>query len=88
VKVSIVLEELGIPYKVRVIFIKDDEHKQLFLINLSGKCPVEKRPVSEIGHVFESVIMIYLCEHYDPEKKLLPKDPVIQWVNIFFFFTQ
>ena len=39
-------------------------------------------------NVFESgAIMIYLCEHYDLEGKLLPKDPdlksqAIQWVNI------
>lgn len=41
--------------------------------------------------------MIYLCENYDLEEKLLPNDPklkgqVIQWVNILFihkkFFIQ
>ncbi|CAB5380707.1 unnamed protein product [Rhizophagus irregularis] len=70
VKVSIVLEELGIPYKAREISIKD-EHKQPWFLNV----------------VFESgAIIIYLCEHYDPEGKLMPKDPnlksqVIQWVQ-------
>ena len=73
VKVSIVLEELGIPYKVRAIsFEKNEQREPWFLkINPNGRI----------------AIMIYLCEHYDPEGKLLPKDSnlrsqVIQWVNI------
>lgn len=87
-KVSIVLEELGIPYKARAISIKDDEHKQPWFlkINPNGRIPAITDHSRGNFHVFESgAIMIYLCEHYDPEGKLLSKDPnlksqVIQWV--------
>ncbi|GBC09077.1 hypothetical protein RclHR1_00860015 [Rhizophagus clarus] len=85
VKASIVLEELGIPYKVKHISFKDKEqHEPWYLkINPGGKIPAI---TDGDFHVFESAaIGIYLCENYDPEGKLLPKDPklksqVIQWV--------
>ncbi|RIA99246.1 glutathione S-transferase [Glomus cerebriforme] len=88
VKVSIVLEELGIPYKVREIsFQKNEQKEPWFLkINPNGKIPAIIDHSRGDFNVFESgAIMIYLCEHYDPEGKLLPKDPnlrsqVIQWI--------
>ncbi|GBC09076.1 hypothetical protein RclHR1_00860014 [Rhizophagus clarus] len=85
VKVSIVLEELGIPYKVKQIALHNGEHKEPWFLKIN---PCGKIPAISDGdfHVFESVaISIYLCENYDPEEKLLPKEPklksqVIQWV--------
>ena len=90
IKVSIVLEELETPYKVRVISLEKDEQKEPWFlkINPNGKIPAITDHSRGDFNVFESgAIMIYLCEHYDPEGKLLPKDPdlrsqVIQWVNI------
>src|SRR2546429_9689684 len=90
VKVSIVLEELGLPYKVRAIsFEKNEQKEPWFLkINPDGKIPAITDHSRGDFNVFESgAILIYLCEHYDPEGKLLPKDPnlrsrVIQWVSI------
>ncbi|CAB4403906.1 unnamed protein product [Rhizophagus irregularis] len=87
-KVSIALEELGIPYKAREISFKDNEQKQPWFlkINPNGRIPAITDHSRGDFHVFESgAIMIYLCEHYDPEEKLLPKDPnlrsqVIQWI--------
>ncbi|CAB4403920.1 unnamed protein product [Rhizophagus irregularis] len=88
VKISIVLEELGIPYKAREISFKDEEQKQPWFlkINPNGRIPAITDHSRGDFHVFESgAIMIYLCEHYDPEGKLLPKDSdlrsqVIQWI--------
>ncbi|CAB4380110.1 unnamed protein product [Rhizophagus irregularis] len=88
IKVSIVLEELEIPYKVRELSFKDEEQKQPWFlkINPNAKVPAITDHSRGNFHVFESgAIKIYLCEHYDPEGKLLPKDPdlrsqVIQWV--------
>jgi glutathione S-transferase len=100
VKVSIVLEELGIPYKVRTIsFEKNEQKEPWFLkINPNGKIPAITDHSRGDFNVFESgAIMIYLCEHYDHEGRLLPKDPdlrsqVLQWVNIsvqlIFFFAK
>src|SRR6266542_180523 len=87
-KVSIVFEELGIPYKAQAISIKDGEQKEPWFlkINPNGKIPAITDHSREDFNVFESgAIMIYLCENYDTERKLLPKDPnlrsqVIQWV--------
>ena len=87
VKVSIVLEELGIPYKVqRLAFEKREQKEPWYLkINPNGQVPAI---TDGDFSVFESgAIMIYLCDNYDHEGKLLPKDgnlrsQVIQWVSI------
>ncbi|GES86039.1 glutathione S-transferase [Rhizophagus clarus] len=68
--------------------VKDEEQKQPWFlkINPNGKIPAITDHSRGDFNVFESgAIMIYLCEHYDPEGKLLPKDPdsrsqVIQWI--------
>ncbi|CAG8549579.1 5507_t:CDS:2 [Funneliformis caledonium] len=85
VKISIALEELGLPYKVNFISFEKGEHKspEYLKINPQGKIPAL---TDHDFNVFESgAILIYLGENYDPEGKLLPKDPklksqVIQWI--------
>ncbi|PKC53576.1 glutathione S-transferase [Rhizophagus irregularis] len=88
-KPSIILEELGIPYKVKNIELrKNEQFEPWFLkINPNGKIPAIVDHSKDDFPVFESTaIAIYLCENYDTEEKLLPKnDPklrsqVIQWV--------
>ena len=84
-KVSITLEELSIPYKVKEIdLIKGDQKKKSFLkINPNGRIPaIVDRSENNLA-IFESgAIMIYLAEK---EGKLLPSDPakkseVLQWL--------
>lgn len=84
-KVSITLEELSIPYKVKEIdLIKGDQKKKSFLkINPNGRIPaIVDRSENNLA-IFESgAIMIYLAER---EGKLLPSDPakkseVLQWL--------
>ena len=84
-KVSITLEELSIPYKVKEIdLIKGDQKKKSFLkINPNGRIPaIIDRNENNLA-IFESgAIMIYLAEK---ESKLLPSDPagrseVLQWL--------
>ena len=84
-KVSITLEELSIPYKVKEIdLIKGDQKKKSFLkINPNGRIPaIIDRGENNLA-IFESgAIMIYLAEKTG---KLLPSDQtkkseVLQWL--------
>ena len=84
-KVSITLEELSIPYKVKEIdLIKGDQKKKSFLkINPNGRIPAIIDRGENNLDIFESgAIMIYLAEKTG---KLLPSDPtkkseVLQWL--------
>ncbi len=87
-KVSVLLEELGIPYSVRVIDIrkKDQFTPEFVAINPNSKIPAitdKKGPKGKPVCVFESgAIMLYLAEKYgrfisaDPEERL----ETIQWL--------
>src|ERR1700761_4293018 len=88
VKVSIMLEEIALPYEVHLIdFGKDDQKTPAFLtLNPNGKIPAIIDPNGPDGvplGLFESgAILLYLAEKTG---KLLPADPArryetIQWV--------
>jgi len=84
-KVSIVLEELGLPYTVHALsFDKKEQKSEDFLkINPNGRIPAIVDRANGDFAVFESgAILIYLAEL---SGKLLPKDPkgrsvVLQWL--------
>ncbi|WP_017851285.1 glutathione S-transferase family protein [Leptospira interrogans serovar Szwajizak] len=84
-KISIMLEELGIPYTVHPINLDKLEQKQEWFlkINPNGRIPAIIDKDNEDFTVFESgAILIYLAEKTG---KLLPKNPkekstVIQWL--------
>jgi GST-like protein len=84
-KVSIVLEELGLPYRVHALsFDKKEQKSEDFLkINPNGRIPAIVDRANGDFAVFESgAILIYLAEL---SGKLLPKDPkgrsvVLQWL--------
>jgi GST-like protein len=88
VKVSIMLEEIGLPYEPHLVdFGKDDQHTPEFLsLNPNGKIPAILDPDGPGGKplaLFESgAILLYLAEKTG---KLLPAEPArryetIQWV--------
>ncbi|MET3662201.1 glutathione S-transferase N-terminal domain-containing protein [Aquamicrobium ahrensii] len=88
VKVSIALEELGLPYEAHYIDIGNDETwgPEFLSLNPNGKIPSiidPKGPDGEPLALFESgAILLYLAEKTG---KLLPSDPAkryetIQWV--------
>jgi GSH-dependent disulfide-bond oxidoreductase len=85
VKVSIVLEEVGLPYEVHLVdFNKDDEKTPEFLsLNPNGKIPAILDPGGPGGKplpLFESgAILQYLAEKTG---KLLPSDPARRWQTI------
>src|SRR6185437_15561199 len=82
VKVSIMLEEIGLPYEVHLVdFGKDDQKTPEFLsLNPNGKIPAILDPDGPGGKplgLFESgAILQYLAEKTG---QLLPKDPGQRW---------
>ena len=85
VKVSIMLEEIGLPYEVHLVdFNKDDQKTPEFLsLNPNGKIPAILDPDGPGGKplpLFESGAIL----HYLAEKtgKLLPHDPARRWQTI------
>lgn len=88
VKVSIMLEEIGLPYEVHLIDIGKNETwtPEFLSLNPNGKIPAILDPAGPDGKplaLFESgAILLYLAEKCG---QLLPKDPAqryetIQWV--------
>jgi GST-like protein len=85
VKVSIMLEEIGLPYEVHLVdFNKDDQKTPEFLsLNPNGKIPAILDPAGPGGKplpLFESgAILQYLAEKTG---KLLPADAARRWHTI------
>ncbi|HLG83455.1 MAG TPA: glutathione S-transferase N-terminal domain-containing protein [Bradyrhizobium sp.] len=85
VKVSIMLEEIGLPYEVHLVdFGKDDQKTPEFLsLNPNGKIPAILDPDGPGGEplpLFESgAILQYLAEKTG---KLMPADPARRWQTI------
>jgi len=85
VKVSIMLEEIGLPYEVHLVdFGKDDQKTPEFLsLNPNGKIPAILDPDGPGGKplpLFESgAILQYLAEKTG---KLLPTDPARRWLTL------
>lgn len=93
IKISITLEELGIPYKVHKIDIsKNTQKEDWFLkINPNGRIPAltdtftDGKPIN----LFESgSIMQYLVRRYDPEYKISYPEGTREWyeMNNWLFF--
>jgi GST-like protein len=82
VKVSIMLEEIGLPYEVhRIDFGKDEQKSEAFLsLNPNGRIPAIIDPDGPSGQplaLFESgAILEYLAEKTG---QLVPADPNLRW---------
>jgi GSH-dependent disulfide-bond oxidoreductase len=91
VKVSIALEEIGLPYEVHLIdILKNESWTPEFLsLNPNGKIPAIIDPNGPGGvpiGLFESgAILLYLAEK---NRKLLPADPVLRYETIQWVFFQ
>lgn len=91
VKVSIMLEETGLPYEPHLVDImKDESHTPAFLsLNPNGKIPAIIDPAGPDGRplgLFESgAILQYLA---DKTGRFIPADPVRRWETIQWVFFQ
>jgi GST-like protein len=91
VKVSIMLEEIGLPYEPHLVdFGQDDQHTPEFLsLNPNGKIPAVLDPDGPGGKplaLFESgAILVYLAEKTG---RLLPADPAARYQTLQWVFWQ
>ena len=87
-KISVALEEMALPYEVRIVDIrKGDQHEPAFLeISPNGKIPAIVDPDGPDGKpvsVFESgAILIYLAEKTGKfwPRSLAARIPVLEWL--------
>jgi glutathione S-transferase/GST-like protein len=87
-KVSITLEELAIPYRVTPIELAKNVQKEpwFLAINPNGRVPAIVDRGNGDFAVFESgAILLYLCDQFDTQGRLLPRDAkgrsrVEQWL--------
>jgi len=69
-KVSIILEELGLPYKVKMLGHGDLKQKPYTNLNPNGRVPVIQDPNTGYTIWETGAIIEYLIEQYDTTKKL------------------
>ena len=87
-KISIALEELGLDYEVRRIDTGAGEQKEDWFLAIN---PNHKIPAIHDGDlaIWESgAILLHLGEQYDPEGRILPKDPAKRMEAIQYAFFQ
>jgi GST-like protein len=91
VKVSIMLEETGLPYEAHLVDIGANEsHLPEFLsLNPNGKIPAIIDPIGPGGRplgLFESnAILVYLA---DKTSRFIPDDPQLRWQTLQWVFFQ
>ena len=87
-KISIALEELGVPYEVRPVDLGKNEQMRPEFLALN---PNHKIPVLEDGDqvIWESgAILLHLGEKHDRDGRILPKDPRQRMAAIQYAFFQ
>ncbi|WP_422419759.1 glutathione S-transferase family protein [Pseudomonas sp. GZD-222] len=80
-KITIALEELGLPYSLRHVHIDQGEHRQAEFLQLNphGRIPVLVDQGTGITLFESAAILLYLAEKTG---RLLPSDPAMHWSAI------
>lgn len=80
-KITIALEELGLPYTLHHIHIDNGEHRQpeFLRLNPHGRIPVIKDDETGITLFESAAILLYLAEKTG---QLLPAEPKKRWEAI------
>ncbi|RGP74469.1 glutathione s-transferase chloride channel [Fusarium longipes] len=76
-KVTILLEELGIPYKT--IVVENPKEDWFVSINPNGRVPAIKDPNGDIILWESGAIVEYLVETYDVDQRLCGTGPLSKW---------
>ena len=87
-KISIALEELGLPYETKVLSLSKGEQKSpdYLKINPNGRIPALVDPEAGDLAIFESgAILLYLA---DKTGRLIPADPAGRWRTISWLMFQ
>lgn len=87
-KVSILLEELSLPYEIHYVSLTDDDQKQptFLALNPNGRVPVIIDNDFDNQAIFESgAILIHLAEQYQQDQQFLATEPktratIMQWL--------
>lgn len=87
IKISITLEELGLPYNVRKIDMSTSEQKSDWFtaINPNARIPALTDTMDDGTevNVFESgSIMLYLVEQYDKEHRISYPRGTKEWIEV------
>ncbi|KAF4624289.1 hypothetical protein G7Y89_g13884 [Cudoniella acicularis] len=69
-KVVMVLEELGIPYKIQSVRFEDIKKMPFIGLNPNGRAPAIKDPNTDLTLWESGAIVQYLVQQYDREEKL------------------
>lgn len=80
-KITIALEELGLPYSLRHVHIDQGEHRhaEFLQLNPHGRIPVLVDEGTGITLFESAAILLYLAEKAG---RLLPSDPAMRWSAI------
>lgn len=80
-KITIALEELGLPYVLRHVHIDQGQHRQpdFLQLNPHGRIPVLSDEDSGVTLFESAAILLYLAEKTG---RLLPGNPVMRWSAI------
>jgi GSH-dependent disulfide-bond oxidoreductase len=91
VKISIMLEETGLPYEAHRVDVMEGENgtPEFLSLNLNGKIPAIIDPDGPDGSpidLFESgAILLYLA---DKTRQFIPADPLRRWETVLWLFFQ
>jgi len=89
IKVAIVLEELGLPFNVVPVSMKDGIKKEPYIsINPNGRLPSIEDPNTGVKLFESGAIIEYLVDTYDKDKKFQYSTPQEKWITKSWLYFQ
>ncbi|KAF7195215.1 Glutathione S-transferase-like protein OpS6 [Pseudocercospora fuligena] len=79
-KVVLILEELDLPYEHKFMEMDELKKEPFESVNPNGRVPAMEDPNAGLVLWESGACIDYLCETYDKESRLSPKDPQAKWL--------